>query len=697
MIDAHRQAFKEEANELLSELESSLLELEEVPNDHELIAKVFRALHTIKGSSGMFGYDDITMFTHDIENVYDHIRKGEIAISKHIIDLTLLARDQIATMLNETNSGIDEEKTREILNGFRGIISDFKSKSSKEIPDEVEKSDKPFAPAILAKRSTYYISFKPEQTIFLSGTNPLLLVNEIKELGSSVVFTNFQSVPYINEINPEYCYATWEILLITDKGIDSIKDVFIFVEDQCELKIEIVDENCSYINEAALYSFEDLLVSNVNDAQFNFESLQHDFISQLVEAASTRPKEKTLVTRVKEAAEAHHEAESVSSIRVRADKLDELVNLVGELVTLQARLSQIASTSTDVTIISISEEVEQITWALRDSALNIRMLPIGTTFSKFKRLVRDLSKELGKQVELTTEGAETELDKTVIERLNDPLVHIIRNSIDHGIETPEARTKANKPTTGSVKLSAAQSGGSVLITIADDGAGLDKEAIRNKAISLGMINENAELTDSEIYTMIFMAGFSTAKKVTNVSGRGVGMDVVRKAIENLRGVVEVNSKRGEGTQITLKLPLTLAIIDGLLVNITHDFFVMPLSTVVECIELTQQDIDNSHGRHLVNIRGDIIPYVNLRERFQIDGSRPDIEQVVIADIKGTRVGFLVDKVVGQHQTVLKTLGRVYKDIEGISGATILGDGTLALILDVLKLAEKEELEEKTIF
>jgi two-component system, chemotaxis family, sensor kinase CheA len=697
MIDAHRQAFKEEANELLTELESSLLELEEVPDDNELIAKVFRALHTIKGSSGMFGYDDITMFTHDIENVYDHIRKGEIAISKHIIDLTLLARDQIASMLNDTNAGVDEEKTKEILNGFRGIISDFKSKSVSETPQETETQSLPLATATQAKRAAFYISFKPDQTIFLSGTNPLLLINEIKDLGSSVVFTNFQSVPGLNEINPEYCYATWEILLVTDKGIDSIRDVFIFVEDQCELKIEIVDETCSYINETALYNFEDLLVSNVNDIQFNFESLQHDFITQLVETATTRPKEKTLVTRAKEAAETHHEPETGSSIRVKAEKLDELINLVGELVTLQARLTQIASTSTDVTIISISEEVEQITWALRDSALNIRMLPIGTTFSKFKRLVRDLSKELGKQVELTTEGAETELDKTVIERLNDPLVHIIRNSIDHGIEMPDERTKANKPITGSVKLSATQSGGSVLITIADDGAGLDKEAIRNKAISLGMISENAELTDSEIYTMIFMAGFSTAKKVTNVSGRGVGMDVVRKAIENLRGLVEVNSKKGEGTQITLKLPLTLAIIDGLLVNISQDFFVMPLSSVVECIELTQQDIDNSHGRHLVNIRGDIIPYVNLRERFMISGSRPDIEQVVIADIKGTRVGFLVDKVVGQHQTVLKTLGRVYKDIEGISGATILGDGTLALILDVLKLAEKEELEEKTIF
>lgn len=696
MIDTHRQAFIEEASELLTELESSLLELEEVPNDFELIAKVFRALHTIKGSSGMFGYDDITMFTHDIESVYDYIRKGDIAISKNIIDLTLLARDQIAVMLKDGGAAIDETKTEEILNGFRSIIVDYKLKSTPEAKTQSEELELKTTTQIPVKvnKTAFYISFKPEANIFLSGTNPLLLIGELREMGKAVVFTNYSSIPQFEEMNPELCYAWWELLLITEKGEDAIKDVFIFVEDQCELKIQIVDETSNYINDDTIENFEELLLSNVTDTQFNFESLQQDFISQLLETAS-RPKEKSIVARAREVSEGHHEPDQGSSIRVRADKLDELVNLVGELVTLQARLSQIASTSTDSTIISISEEVEQITWALRDSALNIRMLQIGTTFSKFKRLVRDLSKELGKQVELVTEGAETELDKTVIERLNDPLVHIIRNSIDHGIELPEVRSQNNKSQIGTVKLSATQSGGSVLITIADDGAGLDKDAIKAKAIASGLINEGVELSDSEIYSMIFMAGFSTAKKVTNVSGRGVGMDVVRKAIESLRGVVEVSSKKGEGTQITLKLPLTLAIIDGLLVKITDDYFVMPLSSVVECIELTQEDINNSHGRNLVNIRGDIVPYVNLRERFRIEGIKPDIEQVVIADIKGTRVGFLVDNVVGQHQTVLKTLGRVYKDVDGISGATILGDGTLALILDVLKLAEKEEVEEKT--
>lgn len=344
-------------------------------------------------------------------------------------------------------------------------------------------------------------------------------------------------------------------------------------------------------------------------------------------------------------------------------------------------------------MITVSEEVERITWSLRDSALNIRMLPIGSTFNKFKRLVRDLSKELGKEVELTTEGAETELDKTVLEKLGDPLVHIIRNCIDHAIELPKEREKAGKPRSGWVELSASQSGGNVIIEISDDGAGIDKEIVRAKAIKNGLITESAELSDSEIFSLIFAPGFSTAQKVTNVSGRGVGMDVVKKAIENLRGTVDVKSKKGEGTTIILKLPLTLAIIDGLLVKIEDDHYILPLSSVEECVELTTNDIKNAHGRHIINIRGGITPYVSLREKFELTSERPDIEQVVISDVNGNRVGFVVDEVFGQHQTVLKSLGVFYKNVKGVSGATIMGDGTVALILDIQRIIEEEKMKE----
>ncbi len=369
------------------------------------------------------------------------------------------------------------------------------------------------------------------------------------------------------------------------------------------------------------------------------------------------------------------------------------MNLVGELVTVQARLSQTAAGRGDALLDTIAEEVERLTNELRDTALNIRMLPIGTTFSKFKRLVRDLSVELGKDIELTTAGAETELDKTVIEKLNDPLVHLIRNSIDHGIEMPEDREAAGKPRQGTVHLAAVHSGDSVLITITDDGAGLDKEAIRAKGLERGLVTTGAELSDKEIYNLIFAPGFSTARKVTSVSGRGVGMDVVKKAIDALRGTIDITSERGKGSTITIKLPLTLAIIESLLVKIGTDCFVMPLSIVEECIELTREDVANAHGRNLANVRDQIIPYIPLRERFRIPGELPEIEQIVITSIQGSRIGFVVDDVIGEHQTVIKSLGKMYKDVKGLSGATILGDGSVALILDVPHLVREVEREQ----
>ncbi len=335
----------------------------------------------------------------------------------------------------------------------------------------------------------------------------------------------------------------------------------------------------------------------------------------------------------------------------------------------------------------IAEEVERLTSELRDSTLNIRMMPFGSTFGKFKRLVRDLSNDLGKEVEMITEGANTELDKTVIERLNDPLVHIIRNSIDHGIEAPEARQAAGKPRQGTVRLTAEHSGDCVFITIQGDGAGLDKEAIRAKAVEKRLIPESAELTDKELFGLIFAPGFSTAKKITGVSGRGVGMDVVKQAIEALRGAIEINSRKGEGTTITIRLPLTLAIIESLLVKIGGDRYVLPLSFVEECIVMTRKEMEASHGKDLANVRGHMVPYIPLRTRFELKGDAPDIQQVVITHIDGERIGLLVDTVIGEHQTVIKSLGKAYRDVHGISGATILGDGTVALILDIPQLVK----------
>jgi two-component system chemotaxis sensor kinase CheA len=388
--------------------------------------------------------------------------------------------------------------------------------------------------------------------------------------------------------------------------------------------------------------------------------------------------------------------ESISSIRVPADKLDTLVNLVGELVTVQARLSQTASTLEHAELASVAEEVEHLTAELRDNTLNIRMLPIGTTFGRFKRLIRDLSQELGKEIEMTTDGADTELDKTVIERLNDPLVHLIRNSIDHGIESPDGRLAAGKPRVGRIHLSAVHSGANVVVEITDDGKGLDREAILGKAMERGLLPAGAEPSDRDIYNVIFAPGFSTAKEVTNVSGRGVGMDVVKRSIDALRGSIDIKSEKGRGTTVTIKLPLTLAIVEGLLVGIADSRFVLPLSIVEECVELTRKDVEESHGRNVAHIRGEIVPYIKLRNEFNIAGDPPDIEQIVITDVNGERVGFVVDSVIGEHQTVIKNLGKAYRDVDTISGATILGDGSVALIVDALKLVKSMETSEAAV-
>ncbi|MDP4173892.1 MAG: chemotaxis protein CheA [Bacteroidota bacterium] len=695
MLDDHKKAFIEEASELLTSLESGLLELEENPEDSDLIARIFRALHTIKGSSGMFGFDEITIFTHDIETIFDYVRNGQIPVTKEIIDLTLQARDQISAMLQESEGEkyVNDSIVQDLVVKFRNIVLNYKMLNESPAEDV-----KPLASAADMDRrqpsdrslpeTAYYILFRPARNTFLSGTNPLLLIEELRQLGQSFVLFHSEEIPLLEQINPEECYSYWEILLLTDKGQDSIKDVFIFVEDSCELLINPVDLK----NRSDIDGMWDYLKNTYSGG--NSLTLQ-----LAIETFKSTPKTDILPSKMKktrEKEEKHGEPETVSSIRVSSEKLDNLVNLVGELVTVQARLTQTANKSNQPELSLIAEEVERLTWELRDNALNIRMLPIGTTFSKFKRLVRDLSQELGKEVDLITEGAETELDKTVIEKLNDPLVHIIRNSIDHGVETPAVRKSLGKSEIGKITLSASQSGGNVLIKIIDDGAGLNKDLIQEKAISKGLISAGVDLKDSEIYSLIFMPGFSTAKQVTNVSGRGVGMDVVKQAIDNLRGSIEIESKQGIGTTITLKLPLTLAIIDGLLVQISEEFFILPLSAVEECIELTSESVANSHGRNIVKIRGEIIPYIRLRDNYNIKDNIPAIEQVVITTINKMKVGFAVDRVIGSHQTVLKNLGRVFKHVEGVSGATILGDGTVALILDIQKIVAEEEIREKQL-
>lgn len=705
MDNQYADTFKEEAYELLAELENSLLELEDRPDDPELIGRVFRVMHTIKGSGAMFGFDDIAAFTHQVETAFDRVRSGKLIVSRKMINLTLAARDQIKVMLDGAGQegAVDAAVTGQLVAGFKELLNE--DQAAAPPAETAMPQPSPSEPPGDENSATYRIRFKPALNVFANGTNPVALLNELRQLGDCRIVAQMGDVPVLGELDPESCYIFWDIILTTAAGLDAIKDVFIFVEDDCEIRIDTLDGdgNAEGGDEAykklgeILVERGDIAASDIDSALANQKRLGEMLVekgmvtpTQVHSALLEQQQVKEVRQERRQKEERARAQEAGASIRVPAEKLDVLVNLVGELVTIQARMTQTAARREDAELISIAEEVERLTAELRDNALNIRMLPIGTTFNKFKRLVRDLSGELGKEIEMTTEGAETELDKTVIERLNDPMVHLIRNCIDHGIEKPEVREAAGKPRQGTVRLAAVHSGDSVMLTIEDDGAGLGREAILAKAVEKGLVAPNAELPDQEIYNLIFAPGFSTASKVTSVSGRGVGMDVVKRAIDALRGSITINSRPGQGTVISIRIPLTMAIIESLLVQIGEDRFLIPLSLVDECIELTRADVAAAHGRNMATVRGHLVPYIPLRQKFAIAGTVPDIEQVVITEVNGTRVGFVVDRVIGEHQTVIKSLGRAFKHVDSMSGATILGDGSVALILDIPQLVRSVE-------
>jgi len=638
MIDKYKQAFQEEARELLTELESALLELDQNRDDREIVGRAFRALHTIKGSGAMFGFEDIAGFAHNLETAFDLLRNGRLAATADLINLTLAAGDQIKTMLDESagRGAVDQSRSASILAELRQLTGVEDSRRETE-PALTAEPDVPTSGSV----HDWRIHFRPGPNILLNGTNPLLLLAELRELGQLQITLDTAAIPPLSEMDAEHCYLAWDMVLTTAAAAEAIRDVFIFVEDESELTVERVPDQAAE--------------------------------TQATVAAPARQS-------VPDGRGASGSG-TASSIRVSTERLDQLVNLVGELVTVQARLSEVAARRDDADIREISESVDGLTAALRENSMSIRMLPLKTTFERSRRLVHDLGIELHKDVELTIEGAHTELDKTVIDQLNDPLVHIIRNSMDHGIETPEARRAAGKPPTGTIHLSARHSGANVLIKISDDGRGLDVERVRTRAIEQGLIDGAARLSETEIFSFILAPGFSTAREVTSVSGRGVGMDVVRRSVEGLRGSIDIASKPGAGLTVTFRLPLTLAIIDGLLVRVGQAHFVLPLANSLECVELTRQDILESNGKHLANVRGDLVPYIRLSEYFQMESARPETEQIMVVETEHGHYGFVVDQVLGDHQTVIKNLGRLYRNVQVVSGATILGDGTVALILD----------------
>jgi two-component system chemotaxis sensor kinase CheA len=661
--DQFKNSFREEAREILVELEAALLELNENRGDMELVGRVFRALHTIKGSGAMFGFEDLAAFTHNLENAFDEVRNGRLEVSSELVDLTLSAFDQIRAMLEEGVAGApvaDSAACAEILAQVRRLTGKPESRQAEK------KAATPAEAAAGGTMREWHIGFAPGPDMMRCGANPLLLLRELRQLGGLSVKASMAAVPPLAELDPERCYISWEMVLATTAEEDAIRDVFIFVEDNCELRIEPVPAPASYVKQRSAESG--------NEPEFESEADRT--------AMALREK------RAQQGGRRIYDApDNASSLRVPAAKLDQFVNLVGELVTVQARLSELAARHDDAEIAEVSEDIERLTSSLRENSMNIRMMPIRSTFEKFRRLVHDLARDLGKDVELTMEGADTELDKAVIDQLGDPLMHLIRNSMDHGIGSPAVRAARGKRPTANVHLSARHSGASVLIAVSDDGNGIDTEAVRGRAIEKGLVAADAQLSDAEIFALIFQPGFSTAATVTDVSGRGVGMDVVRQRVDSLRGSLEVASKAGAGTSVTLRLPLTMAIIDGLLVSIGEASFVLPLANILECIELTRADVSAANGKHLANVRGELIPYIRLREYFSIRTPRPEIEQIMIVETEGGRYGFVVDQVLGDCQTVIKNLGRFYRHVQVVSGATILGNGTVALILDPERLAQ----------
>lgn len=692
-----KETYREEAFEHLEELEKAMLELEKDNENLDIVGAAFRALHTIKGSGSMFGFDQIAGLTHDVENIYDKVRNGEYFVTQELITLTLEAHDQIKYLLDTPESDIDYTQCEALKLEFSKMLGTSQTNEERVPLKELNLEN---APQDSSPKKVFRIRFKPGEDLFMQGTNPIYLLEELAELGDANIVPDTSLIPEFDHLNPEKCYTGWDIVLNTTKDENDIRDVFIFVEGSCQLDIKFLNEESQIQEEDEYKKLGEILVERGDikpaelkdalDSQPKIGQIIQSFGNVSEEKIKSALEEQKVINALKKAKPA---AEVITSLKVASNKLDAQINLVGELVTIQDRLKQYVGTSVDPELISLSEEIERLTAELRDNAMSTRMLPIGTLFNKFQRLVRDLSRELGKAIKLVTDGDETELDKTVIDQLNDPLVHIIRNSIDHGIESYEERLGSGKSETGTIKLSAVHSGANVLIKIKDDGKGLDLDRIYKKAVEKEVIPEGKVLTDKEIISLVFAPGFSTATTVSNVSGRGVGMDVVKKKIEALRGFVDIDSVKGEGTVITIKLPLTLAIIDGLLVKIGKEKFVLPLLSIEECIELTQKDLEKNHGRNVIYSRSEIIPYINLREKFSIKCDKPDIEQVIITEIDGQRVGFVVDTVVGKHQTVIKSLGKFYKDVKGISGATILGDGSIGMILDINQLLTSAEATE----
>ncbi|HHO75016.1 MAG TPA: chemotaxis protein CheA [Deltaproteobacteria bacterium] len=686
-IDELVQIFLEESDDEIRELEAGLIRLEEEQDDENTINRVFRAAHTIKGSAGLVGFDDVSLFTHDIENILDRIRTGELKITKKLITNLLSAVDLLKRLISASAEGetIDKaeiDNTTLILKRFTGIAR--KSADDTEHKGSEKRSQ--------GQDKTFSIIMKFRPDILSTGQDPIMLIRELAGNGEIIdtrVYTD--SIPDIYSINPTACYAWWEIILKTSRPLSDIQNVFIFVIDENEIIIEDISDQFREGIDLSLAEkpIGEILVEKGIVKQDDIEDAlkeQKTTGERLVEMGKVR---KDVVEKMALAQSQSRKIAKSSTIRVDTDKLDKLVNLVGEMVISVARMSQLASeidsSSDSRSMQGATGSLERISRELQEQVMRVRMVPVEGTFNRFRRVVRDMSFEQGKKIEIKMSGTETELDKNVIEQIGDPLKHMIRNSIDHGIESPKERRLAGKTEEGTIWLKAFQREGNIFIEITDDGKGINKNKVLEKAIDRGLAEAGRSYADKEIFEMLFAPGLSTAEKVSEISGRGVGMDVVKKNIEDLHGSVEIISEEGKGSTFRVKLPLTLAIIDGMMVRVGSEVMTIPLSVIDKSVRPSHAEVKTVEGKgELVDIRGDYIPLVRIYDLFHIPSEKTDPTDALVVVLQSTdrRFGVLVDDVLGQTQAVIKSIDKNFRKIEGTSGATILGNGRVSLILDV---------------
>ena len=665
------EVFLQEAAELLESLESDLLTMEAEGPDPERIDSVFRALHTLKGSGGMFNFTALARFVHGLENAFDLARAGKADVDATLLKIAITARDHIGALVETRGEPAREaelEKSPAAL-ALQEQISAWIARNTESETADARNPETDSAAELESgeEEKTFNIWFAPHASALRNGTRPDLLIDDLRTFGHGSVTCNTERVPPLEEIDPARSYLAWEIMLKTRGGRQTIDDAFIFSDPEEVTITEAMPENSDVA--AAPGS-----PSETKPSSAGLERKKPSDAPRETVGASKRPEPGN--------PGAIPSTQRAESVRVQASRLDELMDQIGELVIAHSRLNQLSGTIGEPLLSGTAEEIERLVTSLRETTLSIRMLPIELVFGKFKRVVRDLAGELGKDVQLVSVGGETEVDKNVIDSLTEPLVHIVRNAIDHGIESAKERGELGKSERAVLQISARQSAGEVHISVSDDGRGLDLGAIKARAIDRGLIAEGEDSTDAELSALIFHPGFSTSQTVTNISGRGVGMDAVRRVVQDLRGSVDVTSRAGEGTTITLRLPLTLAIIDGLMVRVAGSIFVIPLSNVEECVELGQDEGRSESGRTLLSIRDELVPYIDLATHFEIGAPPAERPRVVVVGTESRRIGVVVDDILGQHQTVIKSLSLYHRTLPGLAGATILGDGAVALIIDI---------------